>query len=62
MKTSRIMFDGVEVSYTVFPSACRFTGNYALTQASSWARKLKAATPGQRVVIKNEMGSVVGTL
>lgn len=59
MKASKIMFDGVEVSYTVFPSVGRFTGDYALTKAIRWADKIKAATPDQRVIIKNEMGNVI---
>lgn len=60
MKTNKIMFDGNEVSYTVFPSVHRFTGEWALTRAIRWAGKIKAATPGHRVIIKNEMGNIIG--
>lgn len=61
----KIMFNGVEVSYTVFSSVHRFTGDYALTKAIRWARLVKAGSHdghyGTKVTIKNEMNVVIGT-
>jgi len=51
-----------ERAYTVFPSVHRFTGEWALTRACEWAKKMKAATPDVNVRIVNENGIDLGNV